>query len=192
MTSKFKITVNNEAIDKIMSFYNNVGIKLPNTNTGDVIEKNIINTINSIYSIKQNILIRNPYLDRWAGYRMITCGKWNFAVDVKDNEIVVVDACHQQNMTNNHSIAEMFENDLNASVQRITDITFPLSRDSRHFIRCKIDGEQQFLHEIPLKYFNQYKSGELTKYQLAEKCYAKELNENRFTLDQFLNKGPKL
>lgn len=192
MNSKFNIEISNKAIGKIVSFYNNVGLKFPNTNTGEVIEKNIANTINSIHSIKQNTFIRNSYIDEWAKYKMITCGKWNFAVDIKENKMVIVDACHQLNMTNNKSMEDLFEEELNASTPRITDITFPPARNNRYFIRCKIDGEQQFMKEIATELLDDYKNDRITKYQLAERCYDKELKEDRMNLEQFLHKGRKI
>ena len=177
--------------NQIRQFYRNVHKKHRNVYGKEQIKSMIINAFNSINNLHGYKLISDSILDKWKGFGRVVVGQWHFAIDIKGNKVTVVDACHQQNMTNNHTIAEMFEADLNTQVQRITDITFPPPRGNHHFIRCKIDGEQQFLHDIPSKYLHKYKTGELTKYQLAEKCYAKELNDNRFTLDQFLNKGHK-
>lgn len=85
----------------------------------------IINAFNSINNLHGYKLISDSILDKWKGFGRVVVGQWHFAIDIKGNKVTVVDACHQQNMTNNHTIAEMFEADLNTQVQRITDITFP-------------------------------------------------------------------
>lgn len=48
----------------------------------------------------------------------------------------------------------------------------------KHFVRCKIDGEQQLAREISHKDYLQYKNRECSPIQVAEKYYDKDLAEN--------------
>lgn len=41
---------------------------------------------------------RTPTISRWKNYYMAKAGKWYFAYIVEDDTIIVVDACHAQNM----------------------------------------------------------------------------------------------
>lgn len=48
----------------------------------------------------------------------------------------------------------------------------------RHFVRCKIDGEQQLAREISNRDYLQFKNEECSSINVAEKYYAKDLAEN--------------
>ena len=187
----YKITVSHPVLEKIAEFYKNVGRNHVYTYGEEEIDKLIKNNIQKIRDINSTKLISDPILDKWNGMGRIVIGKWHFAIDIKGNKVIVADACHEQNMTDQRNIVELFEEDLNTPQPRITGITFPPSRNNRHFIRCRIAGEQQFLKEIPIKVYQEYKDGKITRYQLAEKCYAKELTQERFPLDVFLHQGRK-
>lgn len=191
MISKLHIIVDNLAIAQIMSFYNNVGLKFPHNNTGDVIEKYIDNAINSIYSLNNDKLLQEPYLNRWAGYKRITLGYWNLAVVVDGNTFYVKDACHRQNMTNNPEIEE--SEDIPYNNPRINKVDFPLHLPNGfYWIRAKIDGDWYSVRKITE---SEYQRGCIDKdfaIKLAEKYYAKELAENRFDLDNFIRQGPKI
>ena len=186
------IFIEDKTYSEIFKFYQNVSKKYTNIYSRDEINKLIKNSFSPITQLKNNKLIADPLLDKWKGLGRVVIGKWNFAIDIKDNKIIVVDACHQLNMTNNKSMEDLFEEELNASTPRITDITFPPARNNRYFIRCKIDGEQQFMKEIATELLDNYKNDRITKYQLAERCYDKELKEDRMNLEQFLHKGRKI
>lgn len=186
------IFIEDKTYTEIFKFYQNVSKKYTNIYSRDEINKLIKNSFSPITQLKNSKLITDPLLDKWKGLGRIVIGKWNFAIDIKDNKIIVVDACHQQNMTNNKTMEELFEEDLHSITPRITEITFPPYRNNHYFIRCKIDGEQQFMKAIKPELFYKYKNDELTKYQLAEQCYAKELKEQRLNLDQILNMSRKL
>ena len=60
--------------------------------------QNIDEAIDAMYQIEQTLLRREPTLERWKGYYMANTDKWYFAYIIKDNTIIVVDACHAQNM----------------------------------------------------------------------------------------------
>lgn len=188
----YNVEVSYKVYNEISKFYDNVGLKYLHTYSFKEIDKLIKEHIKSISNINHTKLISNPILEKWKGYGRVVIGKWNFALDIKDNKVIVVDACHQQNMANKKTVAELFEEDLSTQVPRITHITLPSSRENRHFIHCKIDGERQPMKVIHPNIYKKYKNGEMTLYQLAERCYAKELNENRFELDQFLNRSRKI
>jgi hypothetical protein len=60
--------------------------------------KNIDDAVNSIYEIEKTLLRRKPTIRRWQGYHMANTDKWYYAYIILDDMIVVVDACHAQNM----------------------------------------------------------------------------------------------
>ena len=190
MNSKPVIIIDNLAICKIMDFYKNTGLKFSDTNTGDVIEKYINDTINSIATINHNSLLQQPYLNSWQEYKRITLGKWNFAVEVKDNTIIIVDACHRQNLTNNPEIHD--DGQLPYHNPRITGIHFPTRLPGGScFIRADIDGEWHGIRKISQEDYDRGRLHPEYAIHLAERAYAKELAQERFPLEVFLNKGRK-
>ena len=187
----YELRILEPVYNQIRQFYRNVHKKYRHVYGKEQIRARIINSFNAINKLYGYKLLSDPILEKWNGMGRVVIGKWHFAINIKGNKVIVADACHEQNMTNQRNIVELFEEDLNTPQPRITGITFPPSRNNRHFIRCRIDGEQQFLKEIPIKVYQEYKDDKLTRYQLAEQCYAKELAQERFPLDEFLYKGRK-
>lgn len=187
-----KLKVKQKVLKEISRFYENVGLKYNNIYGREEIRKLILENLKKPNQINHSKFLTDPVLEKWKGYGRVLIGKWNFAIDIKDNKVIIVDACHQQNMTNDRSLTELFEEDLNIRIPRITNITIPPARDNRHFIHCKIDGERQPMKVINPDIYRLYEKEEMTLYQLAERCYAKELKEDRFELDVFLNKGRKI
>ena len=58
---------------------------------------------------------------------------------------------------------------------RITNITFPKSKDGSHFIRCYIDGQWAGMKLVhPSDYLN-YKEGVVNEYELALKYFKNEI-----------------
>lgn len=47
-----------------------------------------------------------------------------------------------------------------------------------HYVRCKIDGEQQMAKRISEQDFHKFEMGTVTRLELAEKYYAKDLKQN--------------
>jgi len=52
----------------------------------------------SIYQIEKTLLRRTPLLQRWEGCLMANTDRWYYAYKIEGDTIVVVDACHAQNM----------------------------------------------------------------------------------------------
>ncbi len=83
---------------KIKSFYVNVSRKYKHTYSLELMEKNVNEAIDSMYKIENSLPRRKPILKRWSGYYMANTDKWYFAYMIEADTIVVVDACHAQNM----------------------------------------------------------------------------------------------
>ena len=87
--------------EKIYSFYYNVALKYRHTYSEEQMLKNIDDAVDSIYEIEHSLPRRVPTIARWTGYHMANTNKWYFAYIIKGDTIIVVDACHTQNMHNN-------------------------------------------------------------------------------------------
>jgi hypothetical protein len=61
-------------------------------------EKNVNDAYDSIFQIEQTLLRREPVIERWKGYYMANTEKWYFAYIFDGETIIVVDACHAQNI----------------------------------------------------------------------------------------------
>jgi len=85
-----------------MSFYRNVSKKYKHTYSEELMHQNIDEAIDAMYQIEQTLLRREPTLERWKGYYMANTDKWYFAYTIEGDTITIVDACHVQNMHNNH------------------------------------------------------------------------------------------
>ena len=83
---------------KIFSFYRNVAKKYRHTYDKDDLKRNVYNAVTAIYQIELTLPRRKPTIARWSGYYMANTDKWYFAYIIKGNIVVVVDACHAQNM----------------------------------------------------------------------------------------------
>lgn len=89
------------AAQKIYTFYRNVAKKYRHTYDKDDLKRDAHHAVFSIYQIEYTPPRRVPTIARWAGYHMANTNKWYFAYIIKGNTIIVVDACHTQNMHNN-------------------------------------------------------------------------------------------
>lgn len=90
--------IKKRCLSNITTFYRNVSKKYKHTYSQELMEKNVHDAFDSIYQIEKTLLRRQPSISRWAGYYMANTDKWYFAYIIKDNTIIVVDACHAQNM----------------------------------------------------------------------------------------------
>lgn len=84
----------------IDSFYDNVSQKYCNTYSMELMLTNMYNAYDSIYLIENGLLRRKPTIERWKnkGCYMANTKKWYFLYKIEGDTIVVVDACHCQNM----------------------------------------------------------------------------------------------
>ena len=83
---------------KIRSFYRNVARKYRHTYDYDDFMRNVYDAVFSIYEIEKSLPRRVPTLSRWKGFHMTNSHRWYFAYIIEDDTIIVVDACHAQNM----------------------------------------------------------------------------------------------
>ena len=83
---------------KITTFYRNVSRKYKHTYSQELMEKNVNDAYDSIFQIEQTLLRREPVIERWKGYYMANTEKWYFAYIFDGETIIVVDACHAQNI----------------------------------------------------------------------------------------------
>ena len=60
--------------------------------------KNIDDAIDSMYQIERSLLRRQSTIPDWLGLYMANTDKWYFAYTIEDDQIVIVDARHAQNM----------------------------------------------------------------------------------------------
>ena len=61
-------------------------------------EQNVDDAFFSIYAIEKSLPRRQPTISRWSGYYMANTDKWYYAYIIDGDNIIVVDACHAQNM----------------------------------------------------------------------------------------------
>ena len=83
---------------KIRSFYRNVAKKYCHTYSYEDMERNVRDAFFAIYGIEKTLPRRCPTISRWAGYHMANTDKWYYAYRIDGDTIIVVDACHAQNM----------------------------------------------------------------------------------------------
>jgi len=82
----------------IRQFYYNVAKKYRHTYSLELMHKNIDDALQAMYDIEKTLLTRKPTLERWQGYHMANTDKWYYAYIIVDDVIIVLDACHAQNM----------------------------------------------------------------------------------------------
>ena len=75
-----------------------VALKYRHTYSEELMIQNIDEASDSIYQIENGLLRREPTLERWKGCHMANTDKWYFAYTIEGNTIIIVDACHAQNM----------------------------------------------------------------------------------------------
>lgn len=83
---------------KIRSFYNNVAKKYRHVYDKDDQKRNVYDALQAVYDIEKTLLRRKPTIYRWQGYHMANKDKWYYAYIIVDDAIVILDACHAQNM----------------------------------------------------------------------------------------------
>ena len=83
---------------RINTFYRNVSKKYKHTYSLELMEKNVNDSIDSMYQIEKTLHRRKPTMRRWAGYHMANTDKWYYAYTIEGDNITIVDACHAQNM----------------------------------------------------------------------------------------------
>ena len=86
------------AARKIYTFYGNVAKKYRHTYDKNDYKRNVRAALTSVYDIERKLLRRPPTLKRWAKYHMANTDKWYFAYTIDNDTIIIVDACHAQNM----------------------------------------------------------------------------------------------
>ncbi len=86
------------ATRKIYTFYGNVAKKYHHTYDKSDYKRNVHDALMSIYRIEKDLLRREPTISRWKDYYMANTDKWYFAYTIEDDTIIIVDACHAQNM----------------------------------------------------------------------------------------------
>ena len=86
------------AARKIYTFYGNVAKKYRHTYDKSDYKRNIYDALASVYDIERVLLRREPILKRWAGCHMANTDRWYFAYTIDGDTVIVVDACHAQNM----------------------------------------------------------------------------------------------
>lgn len=96
--TEYKYVVKARAQQRIRQFYQNVARKYRHTYDKDDFIRDVQNAVFGIYQIEKTLLRREPSISRWAGYHMANKGKWYYAYIIADDTIMVVDACHAQNM----------------------------------------------------------------------------------------------
>lgn len=82
----------------IKKFYHNVAKKYAHTYSRELMHKNVDDAIDAMYKIENGLLRRSPTIKRWEGCFMANTKNWYYAYKIFDNVIVVIDACHAQNM----------------------------------------------------------------------------------------------
>lgn len=84
--------------NNIKQFYLNVAKKYAHTYSKELMHKNVDEAVDAMYMIENGLLRRAPLLPEWEGCYMANTNKWYFAYKVFDDVVVVIDACHSQNM----------------------------------------------------------------------------------------------
>ena len=87
-----------QCIEAIERFYHNVAKKYAHTYSAELMHKNIDEAFDSMYMIENSLQRRTPTVSKWQGCYMANTKTWYFAYKVFDDTVVVVDACHAQNM----------------------------------------------------------------------------------------------
>jgi len=93
-----KYIIKKRCVQKVTQFYRNVSKKYKHTYSEEMMHKNADEAFDAMYQIERTLLRRQPSLKRWAGYYMANTDKWFFAYTIEADTVIVVDACHAQNM----------------------------------------------------------------------------------------------
>ncbi len=95
-----KYVIKKRCAQKITTFYRNVSKKYKHTYSLQLMEENVNEAYDSIYKIENGLLRREPTIERWKGFYMANTNRWYFAYLIDGDAVIVVDACHVQNMHN--------------------------------------------------------------------------------------------
>lgn len=95
---QYRYKISMQCYQKIYSFYYNVALKYRHTYSEELMLRNIDDAIDSMYQIERTLLRRQPTIVEWLGLYMANTDKWYFAYTIENDLIVIVDACHAQNM----------------------------------------------------------------------------------------------
>lgn len=95
---QYKYVYSKRALGKIRLFYRNVARKYRYAYSYEDMERNIRDAIFSIYLIEKSLPRRKPTIRRWEGYYMANTDRWYYAYRIEGDTIIIVDACHAQNM----------------------------------------------------------------------------------------------
>jgi hypothetical protein len=95
---QYKYVYSKRALSRIKSFYRNVALKYKHTYSFEEMERDVRGAVFYIYAIERTLPRRKPTIRRWQGYYMANTDKWYYAYKIEGDTIIVVDACHAQNM----------------------------------------------------------------------------------------------
>ena len=96
----YKYEISLQCYEAIYAFYYHVALKYRHTYSEELMHKNIDDAIDSMSQIERTLLRRQPTITRWLGLNMANTDTWYFAYIIEDDTIIIVDACHAQNMHN--------------------------------------------------------------------------------------------
>jgi hypothetical protein len=94
----YKYEISRQCYEEIYAFYYHVALKYRHTYSEELMHKNIDDAIDSMYQIERTLLRRQPSVKRWLGLNMANTDTWYFAYTIENDTIIIVDACHAQNM----------------------------------------------------------------------------------------------
>lgn len=178
--------------DEISKFYHNVGYKYINTYGREEINKLIENKFAPLLHVSKNKLLSDPFLDRWKGYGRIVIDKWNFAIDIKGNKAIIVDACHAQNMHNNKNLIDLFEKDLQGYSDKVKNLTLPHIPGNPYFMRVELNDCCFYMKEITEDNYFKCKDDTNFAYKLAEYIFKNEIQYIEQSKEQLESRGFKL
>lgn len=178
--------------DEISKFYHNVGYKYINTYGREEINKLIENKFAPLLHVSKNKLLSDPFLDRWKGYGRIVIDKWNFAIDIKGDKAIIVDACHAQNMHNNKTLIELFEKDLQGYSDKVKNLTLPHTPGNPYFMRVELNDCCFYMKKITEENYFKCKDDSKFAYKLAEELFVDEIQYIEQSQELLDSRGFKL
>lgn len=188
----FEIKVNHKVYDEISKFYYNVSLKYLHTYGYEEIDKFIKNNVNKIRSINTSKHLSEPFLDRWKNYSRIVIDKWNFAIDIKGNKAIIVDACHAQNMHNNKNLIDLFEKDLQGYSDKVRNLTLPHIPGNPYFMRVELNDCCFYMKKITEENYFKCKDDSNFAYKLAEELFVDEIQYIEQSQELLDSRGFKL
>lgn len=187
-----EFTIGYKVYNEISKFYNNVGYKYLNTYGREEINNLIENKFAPLLNVNKNKLISDPFLDRWKGYGRIVIDKWNFAIDIKGDKAIIVDACHAQNMHNNKTLIELFEKDLQGYSDKVKNLTLPHTPGNPYFMRVELNDCCFYMKKITEENYFKCKDDSKFAYKLAEELFVDEIQYIEQSQELLDSRGFKL